>query len=125
MHEVLFDHIDILPENVHIPDGTIAKDEIFDYCREYEQKIEQSGGLDVQLLGIGRTGHIGFNEPGSLRKTRTRLITLDDMTRSDAAPTFYGEEIGRASCREVVKIARGDGIRDGHVTGVQTCALPI
>ncbi len=92
MHEVLFDHIDILPENVHIPDGTIAKDEIFDYCREYEQKIEQSGGLDVQLLGIGRTGHIGFNEPGSLRKTRTRLITLDDMTRSDAAPTFYGEE---------------------------------
>jgi glucosamine-6-phosphate deaminase len=92
MHENLFDHIDIQKKNIHIPDGTIDKEDIFDYCRNYEKKIEASGGLDVQILGIGRTGHIGFNEPGSIKKTRTRLITLDDLTRSDAAAAFYGEE---------------------------------
>lgn len=92
MHENLFDHIDIPAENIHIPDGTTSKKGVFDYCREYENKIEKAGGLDVQLLGIGRTGHIGFNEPGSLKKTRTRLVTLDNVTRNDAAAAFYGEE---------------------------------
>lgn len=92
MNENLFDHIDIKKENIHIPDGTLGKMDVYEYCRRYEQQIEKAGGLDVQLLGIGRTGHIGFNEPGSLRKTRTRLVTLDELTRLDAAAAFYGEE---------------------------------
>lgn len=92
MNENLFDKIDIPQKNIHIPDGTIPKEEVYDYCKEYEQKIDESGGLDIQILGIGRTGHIGFNEPGSLAKTPTRLVTLDELTRSDAAPSFYGEE---------------------------------
>ncbi|TVQ66000.1 MAG: glucosamine-6-phosphate deaminase [Balneolaceae bacterium] len=92
MNENLFDHIDIQPKNIHIPDGTLSKEKVFEYCRDFERMIDDAGGLDVQLLGIGRTGHIGFNEPGSLEKTRTRLVTLDDLTRSDAAPAFYGEE---------------------------------
>lgn len=92
MNEYLFNHIDIKKENVHIPDGTLDRKEVYKYCQEYEQKIEEAGGLDVQILGIGRTGHIGFNEPGSLEKTRTRLVTLDELTRSDAAASFFGEE---------------------------------
>jgi glucosamine-6-phosphate deaminase len=92
MNEYLFDHIDIPRENIHIPDGTLAREDVYDYCTEYERKIEKAGGLDVQLLGIGRTGHIGFNEPGSLEKTRTRLVTLDELTRADAAAAFFGEE---------------------------------
>jgi glucosamine-6-phosphate deaminase len=92
MNENLFDHINIKKENVHIPDGTLPKEKVYEYCQAYERKIDESGGLDVQILGIGRTGHIGFNEPGSLEKTRTRLVALDEITRSDAAPSFYGEE---------------------------------
>ena len=65
---------------------------MYEYCKQYERKIDEAGGLDIQILGIGRTGHIGFNEPGSLAKTRTRLVTLDEITRSDAAAAFYGEE---------------------------------
>jgi glucosamine-6-phosphate deaminase len=92
MHEHLFDLVDIEPENVHIPDGTIAFDKLSMYCRRYEERIAEAGGLDLQLLGIGRTGHIGFNEPGSGRDSRTRVITLDRMTRLDAASDFFGEE---------------------------------
>ncbi|MEX2345712.1 MAG: glucosamine-6-phosphate deaminase [Balneolaceae bacterium] len=92
MNEYLFDHIDIRKENVHIPDGTLEREEVYDYCNGYEKRIDEAGGLDVQILGIGRTGHIGFNEPGSLEKTRTRLVTLDELTRSDAAASFFGEE---------------------------------
>lgn len=92
MHEHLFDHIDIRKENIHIPDGTLSRDQVYEYCNNYERKIDEAGGLDVQILGIGRTGHIGFNEPGSLEKTRTRLVTLDELTRSDAAASFFGEE---------------------------------
>jgi glucosamine-6-phosphate deaminase len=92
MNEYLFDHIDIKKKNIHIPDGTLTREKVYEYCREYEENIEQAGGLDVQILGIGRTGHIGFNEPGSLAKTRTRLVTLDELTRADAAPAFFGEE---------------------------------
>lgn len=88
----LFDHIDILPHNVHIPDGTIAKSEIAAYCKAYEQKIADSGGLDLQILGIGRTGHIGFNEPGSGMQSLTRLVSLDFITITDAASDFFGEE---------------------------------
>lgn len=92
MKEYLFDHIDIPEENIHIPDGTLEREKVYEYCAEYEKKIEEAGGLDVQILGIGRTGHIGFNEPGSLEKTRTRLVTLDELTRADAAASFFGEE---------------------------------
>ncbi|MFM2269617.1 MAG: glucosamine-6-phosphate deaminase [Bacteroidota bacterium] len=92
MHEHLFDHIDILAENIHIPDGTCAREKVADFCQQYEQKIKKLGGLDLQILGIGRTGHIGFNEPGSGIQSQTRLITLDHVTISDAASDFFGEE---------------------------------
>jgi len=91
MHDQLFDHVDIPAENIHLPDGTVARDEVFDYCRGYEKAIEDAGGLDVQILGIGRTGHIGFNEPGSSEDSLTRLVTLDRLTRKDAARDFKGE----------------------------------
>ena len=92
MHEYLFNHINIKPENIHIPDGTQKKDEVAAFCEEYEVKIAQVGGLDVQILGIGRTGHIGFNEPGSTIDSKTRLITLDRLTMLDAASGFFGIE---------------------------------
>ncbi len=92
MDEQLFDHIDIDRNNIHIPDGTLDKKEIADYCLDYEQKIGELGGLDLQILGIGRTGHIGFNEPGSAPNSGTRLVTLDDLTRRDASRDFGGKE---------------------------------
>ncbi|WP_019947887.1 glucosamine-6-phosphate deaminase [Hymenobacter aerophilus] len=92
MHEHLFDHIDIRPENIHIPDGTLAPEDVADYCLRYEQQIEEAGGLDLQLLGIGRTGHVGFNEPGSAPNSGTRLVTLDDLTRRDASREFGGKQ---------------------------------
>lgn len=91
MHDQLFDHVDILPENVHVPDGTVPRADVFAWCRRYEEQIRAAGGLDLQVLGIGRTGHIGFNEPGSPRDSRTRLVTLDQLTRRDAARDFLGE----------------------------------
>lgn len=90
MHEHLFNHVDILPENIHIPDGTIKQEEVYQYCVDYELKIKEAGGLDFQLLGIGRTGHIGFNEPGSHYNSSTRSITLDHITREDASSSFLG-----------------------------------
>ena len=92
MHENLFDHIDIKPENIHIPDGEVKANQVRTYCQAYEAKIEAAGGLDFQLLGIGRTGHIGFNEPGSNQNSRTRLVNLDHITREDAAEGFQGLE---------------------------------
>ncbi len=90
MHEHLFDHVDILPENINIPNGKITAEGLYQYCIDYELKIKSVGGLDFQLLGIGRTGHIGFNEPGSHLNSGTRNITLDHITRVDAAPSFLG-----------------------------------
>ncbi|RYZ32202.1 MAG: glucosamine-6-phosphate deaminase, partial [Sphingobacteriales bacterium] len=81
MKNNLFDHVDILPENIHIPNGEIKKEEIKSHCLQYEKKIEAAGGIDLQILGIGNNGHIGFNEPGSGIYSRTRLITLDNSTR--------------------------------------------
>ncbi|HHL52984.1 MAG TPA: glucosamine-6-phosphate deaminase [Flammeovirgaceae bacterium] len=92
MHTHLFDHIDIDPDNVHIPDGTLAPEDIKAFCLAYEAQIEESGGIDLQLLGIGRTGHIGFNEPGSSLQSKTRLVRLDRLTRLDAASDFFGVE---------------------------------
>ncbi len=91
MREHLFDHIDIDPDRVHIPDGSIPLGEVASACEAWERAIEEAGGIDIQILGIGRTGHIGFNEPGSSRDSRTRLITLDKVTRMDAASDFFGE----------------------------------
>ena len=91
MHEQLFNHIDIPAENVNVPDGTVPRAEVYGWCRNYEEKIRAAGGIDLQILGIGRTGHIGFNEPGSSRESRTRLVTLDGLTRRDAARDFLGE----------------------------------
>ena len=120
MREYLFDHVDIRPENVHIPDGTVPAEQVAEYCRRYEAQIQEAGGIDLQLLGIGRTGHIGFNEPGSGPASRTRLITLDHVTRTDAASDFYGEEnvprraltMGVGSileARRIVLLAWGEG----------------
>ncbi|MEN8137863.1 MAG: glucosamine-6-phosphate deaminase [Bacteroidota bacterium] len=90
MQEHLFGNVDILPENINIPSGTVPPEQLNQFCIDYELKIKSYGGLDFQLLGIGRTGHIGFNEPGSHRKSTTRQITLDHLTRSDAAKDFAG-----------------------------------
>lgn len=92
MHEYLFDLVDILPQNVNIPDGTIPKNQVADFCRDYENKIVQAGGIDLQILGIGRTGHVGFNEPGSPVNSPTRMVTLDHLTRTDAASDFFAIE---------------------------------
>ena len=92
MREHLFEHLDIDPENIHIPNGKLAPEEVPAFCESYENEIAAVGGIDLQLLGIGRTGHIGFNEPGSGKSSRTRLITLDRITRTDAASDFFGEE---------------------------------
>jgi glucosamine-6-phosphate deaminase len=90
MHQHLFDHVDINKENINIPQGDLKKNEIEKYCKSYESKIEKLGGIDFQLLGIGRTGHIGFNEPGSSVNSITRLIKLDYLTREDASKAFGG-----------------------------------
>jgi len=90
MHEHLFNHIDIPSENINIPKGSVTAEELHDYCVNYEHKIDECGGLDFQLLGIGRTGHIGFNEPGSHINSGTRSILLDHITRVDAASSFLG-----------------------------------
>lgn len=92
MNEHLFDHLDIKKENIHIPDGSIHKKDIRMFCEQYEQRIKDFGGLDIQILGIGRTGHIGFNEPGSTISSKTRMVRLDRVTRLDAASDFFGHE---------------------------------
>jgi len=85
MRENLFNHINVRPENIHIPRGDVPRDDVDDECDTYEAAIKKAGGIDLQILGIGKTGHIGFNEPGSGADSRTRRISLDTMTRRDAA----------------------------------------
>lgn len=93
MHEYLFNHIDIPPQNINIPDGTLPLEEVEEYCRNYDRRIRANGGIDIQLLGIGRTGHIGFNEPGSWETSPTRLVRLDALTRRDALKDFPSEDL--------------------------------
>ena len=138
MHDQLFDHIDVRSENVHVPDGTVPRGEVFEWCRHFEQQIRDAGGLDLQILGIGRTGHIGFNEPGSGRESRTRLVTLDALTRRDAARDFLGETnvprhaitmgVGTIlKARRIVLLAWGEakaGVIAQAVEGQPTEALP-
>ena len=92
MEENFFDHVNIPEEHIHIPRGDLPPEAVERHCLDYEHAIEKAGGIDLQLLGIGRSGHVGFNEPGSGRNTRTRLIILDEITRKDAASSFFGEE---------------------------------
>jgi glucosamine-6-phosphate deaminase len=92
MHENLFNHIDLKPENINIPNGDLSEDLVDRHCADYESKIDSYGGLDIQILGIGRTGHIGFNEPGSSLESLTRKVTLAQITIEDAAPSFGGVE---------------------------------
>jgi glucosamine-6-phosphate deaminase len=119
MWENLFTALEIPPENVHIPDGTTPRQELGRYCQEYDEAIRAAGGIDFMLLGIGRSGHIGFNEPGSPRGSRTHLVFLDSITRADAASDFFGEEnvpieaitMGVASildAREIALLATGE-----------------
>lgn len=89
MHETFFNHVNVPKENIHVPDGTVAPADVNRYCRNYEEAIRSAGGIDIQILGIGRNGHIGFNEPFGSHDTRTRLITLDRVTRMDAAADFF------------------------------------
>lgn len=138
MNEYLFDHVDIDPQNVHIPDGSISEDEVFNFCREYERKIDELGGLDLQILGIGRTGHIGFNEPGSHLKSGTRMVTLDHVTRVDAASDFFGQSnvprkaitmgVGTIlKARRIILMAWGEGkasIVAKTIEGPQTDKVP-
>jgi len=92
MRTHLFDHVDIPAGNWHLPSGTVPKSGVDAHCAAYEEEIREAGGIDFQILGIGRTGHIGFNEPGSPRRSLTRLVTLDPLTRRDAAGDFGGDE---------------------------------
>jgi glucosamine-6-phosphate deaminase len=119
MWENLFAHLDIPAAQVHIPRGDVRRDEVEMECRRYEEAIHAAGGIDLQLLGIGRTGHIGFNEPGSGAESRTRQVTLDLVTRKDTAADFFGEEnvpreaitMGVATileAREILMLATGE-----------------
>ncbi|GAC1649314.1 MAG: glucosamine-6-phosphate deaminase [Gemmatimonadaceae bacterium] len=119
MWENLFHHIDIPAANVNIPRGDVPRDQVAEECARYEQRIRDIGGIDLQILGIGKTGHIGFNEPGSGLTSRTRLVTLDTVTRRDASADFFGEDfvprealtMGVATileAREIAIIATGE-----------------
>lgn len=103
MHTHLFDHVDIDPKNIHIPNGEVPKENIKAHCLEYERMIEEAGGVDLQVLGIGNNGHIGFNEPGSSIYSRTRLVTLDNSTRLANSHEF-------ANISEVPRLAITMGI---------------
>src|SRR2546422_7383668 len=119
MRENLFAHVNIAPENVHLPDGSVARERLTEHCAAYERAIAELGGIDFQILGIGKSGHIGFNEPGSSPDSRTRLVTLDTITRKDASADFFGEDnvpreaitMGVATileAREIALIATGE-----------------
>ena len=90
IHESLLDHVDILPENIHIPDSALPLDKVAAFCRDYEAKIEEYGGLDLLFLGTGVQGQLGFNEPGSYTNTRTRLVALGNESRQAVSSIFYG-----------------------------------
>src|SRR5207237_8308643 len=119
MAATLFAHVNIRPEQLHVPDGSVPRDRLAEHCDAYERAIAEAGGIDLQLLGIGKSGHIGFNEPGSSQDSRTSLAILDTVTRKDAAADFFGEDnvpreaitMGVATildAREIALIATGE-----------------
>ena len=117
MRENLFDHVNIDPANVHIPDGTVPREGLADACAAYERAVAEAGGIDLQILGIGRTGHIGFNEPGSSPASRTRLVTLDTVTRREAAADFFGED---GVPREALTMGVGTILEAGEIALIAT-----
>ncbi|MBK9547968.1 MAG: glucosamine-6-phosphate deaminase [Gemmatimonadetes bacterium] len=129
MREHLFDLVDLDPTKCHVPPGSVDREQVDAVCAAYEQQIRDAGGIDLQLLGIGKTGHIGFNEPGSGADSRTRLVTLDAVTRRDAAADFFGERnvprqaitMGVATileAREILLLATGE-----HKSGILRRAI--
>lgn len=119
MEENFFQHVNVPRANIHIPRGDIPADEVEAHAAEYERRIQKMGGIDLLLLGIGRSGHIGFNEPGSTPDDRSRLIVLDEITRKDAASDFFEEKyvpreaitmgVGTIlDAREIILIATGE-----------------
>lgn len=129
MREHLFDLVDLDPAKCHVPPGSVDREQVEAVCAAYEQQIKDAGGIDLQLLGIGKTGHIGFNEPGSGADSRTRLVTLDAVTRRDAAADFFGERnvprqaitMGVATileAREILLLATGE-----HKSGILRRAI--
>ncbi|MFT5142284.1 MAG: glucosamine-6-phosphate deaminase [Rhodothermales bacterium] len=119
MRENFFDHVNIPESSIHLPSGLVEREGVEAWCRQYEFAIQSAGGIDLMLLGIGRSGHIGFNEPGSGLGTRTRPIVLDEITRKDAASDFFGDDnvpreaitmgVGTIlEAREVILIATGE-----------------
>jgi len=133
MREHFFDHVNVPEDQINIPDGMVSTDKVDDYCRQYDERIRAAGGIDLMLLGIGGNGHIGFNEPFSIRNGRTHLCTLDPVTRLAAASNFFGEEnvptqaitMGLASileARKILLLALGD-----HKASIirETCEGPM
>lgn len=92
LKETLLDHVDIDPKNIYSPDGFMPKDAVYDFCQQYEQRIEDAGGIDYILLGVGQASNIGFNSPGSTASVRTRLVLLDSDSRKEASKTFQSIE---------------------------------
>jgi glucosamine-6-phosphate deaminase len=93
VRENFLNHVDLDPTKVHVLDGSLRVDCLAEHCEQYERCVTAAGGIDLQLLGIGRNGHIGFNEPGSPRTSRTRLVTLHEATRRDAQASFGEDEV--------------------------------
>ncbi|MGE5483526.1 MAG: glucosamine-6-phosphate deaminase [Ignavibacteriales bacterium] len=134
MRTHLFDHVNVPPDHIHLPDGS-APDPA-EACARYEREIERAGGIDLIILGIGRTGHIGFNEPGSPRWARTRLVRLTDETiranfgTVDAATPRSALSMGTGTimeARDVILLASGPGkaeIAAKAATGPVTTAVP-
>ncbi|MDY4551906.1 MAG: glucosamine-6-phosphate deaminase [Parabacteroides sp.] len=92
LKEELFDHVDIKPENIFAPDGCMAKDDILEFCRQYEEKIQSFGGIDYMLLGVGSASNIMFNVAGTTISSRTRLVLLEGASRKEASRTFPSME---------------------------------
>lgn len=138
MHLHLFRHVNIPEANIHIPRGDIPSGAVPEFCEEYESEIKRLGGLDLQILGIGRTGHIGFNEPGTPTDARTRLVIIHPFTRRDAAADFFGERnvpreaitMGTATiltAKEIILAALGEnkaGIIRRAVEGEESIEVP-
>src|SRR6201981_729002 len=138
MEVQLFRHVDLPANQVHVPDGLVERDKVFEYCARYETQIADAGGIDIQIVGIGRTGHIGFNDPGSSRDSRTRMVALDRLTRRDAARDFRGEAnvpayaitmgIGTIlQARQILLLAWGESkapILRAAIEGPETDAVP-
>ena len=104
IHEDFLNHIDILPENIHIPDGTISEDKVSEYCASYDHSVRK---IDLMIIGVGEDGQIGFNEPGSYAKSRTRLVQLTHNTRKIQSGAFFGLDY-------TPKLRHHDGYRHDH-----------